>query len=72
MSKEYHPQIMTGLSVQIAGVILAAVIDEEAKTVRIEQRGPSMNGSAPAIAEGRRQLLGRIKRTRPDLTILQS
>lgn len=66
---EPHPRIVTGLSVSIAGVVLAAVIDEEARTVRIETRGEVLNGEAEAIEAAKKLLVGRVQRTRPDLLV---
>lgn len=47
-----QPQIVTGLSVSIAGMLLVAVIDEKERTVRIEERGQVVNGEAGAAAFG--------------------
>lgn len=52
-----QPQIVTGLSVSIAGMLLVAVIDEKQRTVRIEERGQVVNGEARAIDRARPDLL---------------
>lgn len=65
------PQVGTGLSLRVAGVELVAVIDAEAGTVRIQQRGETVNGNAAAIEAARTLLAGRVKRFLPQMRILE-
>lgn len=62
--------ILSGLSVTIANVMLVAVIDEQAKSVRIVQRGETLNGNGAAIETAMMLLAGRAKRVRPDLRVM--
>ena len=44
----YSVKILTGLSLQVGGIVFTAVIDEAAKSVRITQQGDPLNGEAAA------------------------
>jgi hypothetical protein len=64
-----RPVILAGLSVRIAGVTLAAILDEEAGTARIQQTGEAAElGSV--IEEQWHLLVQRVQRTRPDLRMI--
>lgn len=61
-------RIRTGLSVAAAGAVLIAVIDEPARTVRIEQQGQGSRGDVVTVA--RQLLAARMRRVRPDLEVM--
>ena len=63
-------RVHTGLSVRIAGVILAAVLSKDGRTARIEQRGETQNGDGEAIAAARQRLAERVKRTWPMVRVI--
>lgn len=67
---EFHPRVLTGLSVEIAGVVIKAEIDEASKTVWLVQYGEPINGEALAIEKAVDLLAVRVKRTRPDLRLV--
>jgi hypothetical protein len=72
MSAEYHPQVVTGLSLSVAGIVLTAEIDEEHKTAWIVQSGEVGNGEQAAVDNAVRLLAVRIERVRPDLRMESS
>jgi stage V sporulation protein SpoVS len=63
--------VVTGLSVSVAGVVLAAVVDEANREVRIVQRGEAINGSLAAIAEARTFLAQRVQRFLPTMRLVE-
>ncbi len=70
MTHDYPPQVVSGLSLTVAGFVLTAVIDEAAKTATIELRGGIVNGEKAAIEAAAALLAGRLRRFRPDLRLV--
>lgn len=63
-----HPlTIATGHSIRIVGVHLVAIIEEDARTLRIEQHGEHAAEHDVAVKIAGRLLLERMQRVRPDL-----
>lgn len=60
-----RPTIASALALRIHGVHLAAVINEQARTYRIEQRGEAKEEYRQAIEDARAFLAARVKRVYP-------
>lgn len=63
------PYVLSGLSVQVAGVILRADVDEAAKTARVVQIGDAHNGNAVVIETVRMLLVQRVRRVHPGFRV---